>query len=91
MTKSRSIRYAGLAVHGGEKRNWCTVLVGKPEGKRALTRCRRRWDYLKMDLMKDGTAWAVYIWYGEVTGCCELGNKTSVSVKGGEFLEQWRN
>jgi hypothetical protein len=62
VTKSRSIRYAGLAVHVGEKRNWCRVLVGKPEGKRALTRCRRRWDdYLKMDFKKDGVAWNVYI------------------------------
>jgi hypothetical protein len=62
VTKSRSIGYAGLAVHEGEKRNWCRLLVGKPEGKRSLTRCRRRWDdYLKMDLMKDGMAWTVYI------------------------------
>ena len=62
MTKSRNFRYAGLAVHVGEKRNWGRVLVGKPDGKRAVTRCGRKWDdYLKMDLKKDGIAWTVYI------------------------------
>jgi hypothetical protein len=62
VTKSRSIRYAGLGVHVGEKRKWYRVLVGKPEGKRALTRCRHRWDdYLKMDLKKDGMACIVYV------------------------------
>jgi hypothetical protein len=35
----------------GEKRNSCTVLVGKPEGKRSLGRHRRRLeDNIKMDL-----------------------------------------
>jgi hypothetical protein len=52
----------GLAVHVGEKRNLCRVLVGKPEGKKALVRRRRRWDdYLKMGLTKDGMAWTVYV------------------------------
>jgi hypothetical protein len=35
----------------GEKRNVYSLLVGKPEGKRALGRPRRRWiDNIKMDL-----------------------------------------
>jgi hypothetical protein len=35
----------------GEKRNAYRILVGKPEGKRALERPRRRWvDNNKMDL-----------------------------------------
>jgi hypothetical protein len=35
----------------GEKRNACTILVGKPTGKRPLGKPRRRWeDNIKMDL-----------------------------------------
>jgi hypothetical protein len=35
----------------GEKRNIYRLLVGKPEGKRALGRPRRRWiDNIKMDV-----------------------------------------
>jgi hypothetical protein len=45
----------GHAAYVAEKINLCRVLVGKPEGKRTLTRCTRRWDdYLKMYLEKDG-------------------------------------
>jgi hypothetical protein len=34
-----------------EKRNAYRILVGKPEGKRALRRLRRRWvNNIKMDL-----------------------------------------
>jgi hypothetical protein len=39
----------------GEKRNVYRLLVGKPEGKRALGRRRRRWiDNIKMDLLEIG-------------------------------------
>jgi hypothetical protein len=42
----------------GEERNVCTVLMGKPEGKRTLGRPRRRWeDGIKMDLREIG--WGV--------------------------------
>jgi hypothetical protein len=48
----------------GEGRGVNRVLVGKPEGKRALGRPRRRWeDNIKMDLQKvgcggmDGLSW----------------------------------
>jgi hypothetical protein len=35
----------------GEKRNACSILVGKPDRKRPLGRPRRRWvDSIKMDL-----------------------------------------
>jgi hypothetical protein len=35
----------------GEKRNTCRILVGKPEGKIALGKPRRRWvNNIKMDL-----------------------------------------
>jgi hypothetical protein len=38
-----------------EKRNACRILVGKPEGKRSLGRCRCRWeDNIKMDLREIG-------------------------------------
>jgi hypothetical protein len=39
----------------GEERGVHRVLVGKPEGKRALGRPRRRWeDNIKMDLQEVG-------------------------------------
>jgi hypothetical protein len=39
----------------GEKRNAYRILVGKPEGKRPLGRCRHRWeDNIKMDLREVG-------------------------------------
>jgi hypothetical protein len=45
----------------GEGRGAYRVLVGRPEGKRLLRRCRRRWeDNIKMDLREigiDGTNW----------------------------------
>jgi hypothetical protein len=45
----------------GETRNACTILVGKPEGKRPLGRPRRRWlDNIKMYLREigwDGVDW----------------------------------
>jgi hypothetical protein len=49
--KSRRMRWAGHVARMGEKRNACTILVGKPEGKRH----RRRWeDNIKMDLREKG-------------------------------------
>jgi hypothetical protein len=39
----------------GEKRNACRILVGNPEGKRALGRPRRRWmDNIKIELREIG-------------------------------------
>jgi hypothetical protein len=38
-----------------ENRNAYRSLVGKPEGKKLIGRCRRRWeDNIKMDLRKIG-------------------------------------
>jgi hypothetical protein len=42
MVKSRRMRWAGHIARIGEK-NAYRVLVGKPEGMRALGRPRRRW------------------------------------------------
>jgi len=46
------------------------VLLGKPEGKRALGRYRRRWeDNIKMDLREwDGGPWTGLIWLRIGTG-----------------------
>jgi hypothetical protein len=45
----------------GENKNAYRILVGKPEGKRARGRPRRRWvDNIKMDLREiewDNMAW----------------------------------
>jgi hypothetical protein len=58
----------------GEKRNAYRLLVGKPEGKRLLTRPRRRWvDNIRMDLGEVG--------WGDVTGLVWLRIET-----GGELL-----
>ena len=48
--KSRRMRWAGYIACMGEKRDVYRVLVGKPEGKRPLGWCRRRWRHnIKMD------------------------------------------
>ena len=53
--KSRRMRRAGHVARMGEDRVVHRVLVGKPEGKRALGRPRRRWeDNIKMDLQEVG-------------------------------------
>jgi hypothetical protein len=49
--KSRRMRSAGHVARMGEERNVYRVLIGKPEGKRPLTRPKRRWeDRIKMDV-----------------------------------------
>jgi hypothetical protein len=42
--KSRRMRWAGHVARMGEGRNVYRVLVGKPEGKKAIGRPRRRWE-----------------------------------------------
>jgi hypothetical protein len=46
---------------GGERRGAYGVLVGKPEGKRPLEKCRHRWeDNIKVDLQEiswEGMDW----------------------------------
>jgi hypothetical protein len=50
MIKSRRIRWAEHVLHMREKKNAYRILVGKPEGKGALERPRRRWKYsIKID------------------------------------------
>jgi hypothetical protein len=51
MIKSRRMRWAGH----GEKRNACSILTGKPEGRRPLRTLRLRWeDSTKLDLREIG-------------------------------------
>jgi hypothetical protein len=61
MSKSRTMRWAGLVARMGEARNAYRILVGKSEGKRPLGRPRRRWvSNIKMDLREiecDGVNW----------------------------------
>jgi hypothetical protein len=55
MIKSRRMRWAGHIARIGENRNAYRILVGMPEGKRALGSPRRRWvDNIKMDLREIG-------------------------------------
>jgi hypothetical protein len=52
--KSR-MRWVGIVAVMGRNRNLCTVLVGKPEGKRSLGRLRCRWeDIIQMNLKQIG-------------------------------------
>jgi hypothetical protein len=56
MLKSRRTRWARHVAYVGEVRNAYQILVGKPEGQRALESCRHSWEYnIKMDL--EGTGW----------------------------------
>jgi len=49
------MRLAGHVARMGERRDANRVLVGKPEGKRALGRPMRRWeDNIKMDIQEVG-------------------------------------
>jgi len=65
--------------------------LGKTEGKRPLGRPRLdgriilRWIFKKWDV----GAWNGLIWLRIRTdgGTCECGNKSSVSIKCGEFLD----
>jgi hypothetical protein len=53
--KSRRMRWAGHVARMGEDRKVYKVLVGKPEGKRALRRPRHRWEVgIRMDLREIG-------------------------------------
>jgi len=60
--KSRRMRWAGHVERMGEERGVCSVLVGKPEGRRPLGRPRRRWvDNIRMDLQRAGCGYVDWI------------------------------
>jgi hypothetical protein len=41
--KSRRMRWAGHVARRRENKNACSLLVGKPEGRKLLGRPRHRW------------------------------------------------
>jgi hypothetical protein len=60
MSKSR-MRWTVHVTRMEEKRYACRVVVGKPEGKKPLTRSRRRWVInVKIDLR--GMGWGGMDW-----------------------------
>jgi hypothetical protein len=61
---SRGMRWAGHVVRMGETRIVYRILVGKPEGKRALGRQRRRWGTILKWILErwDGMVWIGLIW-----------------------------
>ena len=62
------------------------VLVGKPEGKKSLGRCRCKWeDNIKIHLQDVG--WEKMDWIGLVEDRDRYGNEFLGSVKCGHFLE----
>jgi len=75
--KSRRMRWAGLVACMGEERVVYRVLVGKPEGRGALGRPRRRWvDNIRMDLQEVGRECMDWIGLAQDTDRC----RTLVSV-----------
>ena len=55
LIKSRRMKWAGHVARMGDRRGVYRVLVGKPEGNRALGRPWRRWeDNIKMNLHEVG-------------------------------------
>jgi hypothetical protein len=67
-------------------------LVGKPEGKKPLSRPKHRWeDNIKMHLKVTGWVGMDWIYLvqdrGQMMGCCEHGNERTGSAVFGEFLD----
>jgi hypothetical protein len=53
----------------GQKRNACTISVGKPEGKRPLGKRRCRWvDNMKIDLREIGWGGMNWIYLAQASG-----------------------
>jgi len=84
------MKWAGHVASMKETRGAYNVLVGNPEGKRALGRPRRRWEDIKTDGQEVGCGGDGLDWYGpeqgQMAGSCECGNELSGSIKCGNFL-----
>jgi hypothetical protein len=53
--RSRRMRWTGHVARMGDKRGAYNVLVGRPEGKRSLSRPRLSWkNNMKIDLQEEG-------------------------------------
>ena len=60
--KSRRMRWAGHVARMGEERGVYRVLLWKPDGRRPMGRCRRRWvDNIRMDLQEVGCVYMDWI------------------------------
>jgi hypothetical protein len=69
-------------------RNAYKILVGKPEGKKPLARPRVGGKIiLELILKKYGRLDASGSGQVPIPGSCEHSNETSVSIKGGVFLD----
>jgi hypothetical protein len=68
--KSRRMRWARHVAQMRAKRNAYRLLMGKPEGKRAVGRPRRGWvDNIRMDLGEvDTVMWTGLVWLRVGTG-----------------------
>jgi hypothetical protein len=56
MIKSRRMRWAGHVARMEEKMHACSILPGRPEGKRPPGRPRRRWvDNVKINFRETGS------------------------------------
>ena len=76
MIRCRRIRWEGHVAHTGREAGACTVLVGKPEGKRPLGRPRRFWESnFEMDLQE-------IVWEGvDIIGLVQHRKKWRTFVK----------
>jgi hypothetical protein len=88
------MRWTGHVVGMREMGNAYRILVGKPEGKRSLGRCRGRWENnIRMDLREIGAGRCGLDASGSgqrpVAGFCEHGNEPSGFIKGGGLLTSW--
>jgi hypothetical protein len=70
VTKSKQMRWVGCVAYMGGRRGACRVLVGRPEGKRALERPRhRREDNIKINLREVGwDAGQIYLAHNRDSG-----------------------
>jgi hypothetical protein len=73
-------------VRTREKRNEYKISVGKHEGNRPLGK-RRRWLKMILERMRGCGLDTCGSGYVPMGGSCEQGNKSSDSIRGGEFSE----
>jgi hypothetical protein len=92
MIKSIRVRWTGHVAHMGEQRAAYKVVMGYYEDKIPIG--KRRWnDNIKMDLQEIGWGLGLVLsgsGYGQVASCCKYYDKVYVSVKFGEFLDEFR-
>ena len=81
------MRWVGHVANMEERRGVYRVLVGKPEGKRPLGRCRHRWeDNIKMDLGRNGLK-SSGSGQEKVVGNFKCGNEHLGSIQYEDFLD----